>query len=68
MIMEISEFQSFPKWITFDFQNLQKFSKTNKNIQNITMEIKSFTITKRDGSKDKFSLDKIMNAIVKAFE
>src|SRR5574344_675188 len=32
------------------------------------MEIKSFTITKRDGSKDKFSLDKIMNAIVKAFE
>ena len=29
------------------------------------MEIKSFTITKRDGSKDKFSLDKIMKAIVK---
>ena len=32
------------------------------------MEIKNFTITKRDGTKDSFSLDKIMNAIVKAFE
>ncbi len=32
------------------------------------MEIKNFTITKRDGSKDRFSLDKIMNAITKAFE
>ena len=32
------------------------------------MEIKNFTITKRDGKKDSFSLDKIMNAIVKAFE
>ncbi len=32
------------------------------------MEIKSFTITKRDGSTDRFSLDKIMNAIIKAFE
>ena len=32
------------------------------------MEIKNFTITKRDGSKDAFSLDKIMNAIVKAFQ
>ena len=32
------------------------------------MEIKNFTITKREGSKDQFSLDKIMNAIVKAFE
>ena len=32
------------------------------------MEIKNFTITKRNGSKDRFSLDKIMNAIVKAFE
>ena len=32
------------------------------------MEIKNFTITKRDGSKDQFSLDKIMNAIAKAFE
>ena len=27
------------------------------------MEIKNFTITKRDGTKDRFSLDKIMNAI-----
>ena len=26
------------------------------------------TITKRDGQKDRFSLDKIMNAILKAFE
>ena len=32
------------------------------------MEIKNFTITKRDGTKDRFSLDKIMNAILKAFE
>ena len=32
------------------------------------MEIKNFTIMKRDGSKDRFSLDKIMNAIIKAFE
>jgi anaerobic ribonucleoside-triphosphate reductase len=32
------------------------------------MEIKNFSITKRDGSKDTFSLDKIMNAIIKAFE
>ncbi|WP_294314003.1 anaerobic ribonucleoside-triphosphate reductase, partial [Prevotella sp. F0091] len=32
------------------------------------MEMKNFTITKRDGSKDRFSLDKIMNAILKAFE
>ena len=32
------------------------------------MEIKSFTITKRDGQVERFSLDKIMNAIIKAFE
>ena len=32
------------------------------------MEIKNFAITKRDGTKERFSLDKIMNAIVKAFE
>jgi len=32
------------------------------------MEIKNFTITKRDGAKDRFSLDKIMNAIIKAFD
>lgn len=30
--------------------------------------IKNFTITKRDGSKEVFSLDKIMNAVVKAFQ
>ena len=32
------------------------------------MEIKNFTITKRDGGKDHFSMDKIMNAIIKAFD
>ena len=32
------------------------------------MEIKNFSITKRDGSKERFSLDKIMNAIIKAFQ
>ncbi len=31
------------------------------------MENTSFNILKRDGTKEKFSLDKIMNAIVKAF-
>lgn len=31
------------------------------------MEIKNFTITKRDGAVERFSLDKIMNAIIKAF-
>ena len=31
------------------------------------MKINNFTITKRDGTKDAFSLDKIMNAIIKAF-
>ncbi len=40
----------------------KKVRKTN------TMEIRNFTITKRDGSRDLFSLDKIMNAIIKAFE
>lgn len=30
--------------------------------------MKDFLITKRDGSKDRFSLDKIMNAILKAFQ
>ena len=32
------------------------------------MEVRKFTITKRDGTRDEFSLDKIMKAIVKAFE
>lgn len=32
------------------------------------MELRKFTITKRDGSRDEFSLDKIMNAIMKAFD
>lgn len=31
------------------------------------MEIKDFKITKRDGSVERFSLDKIMNAIIQAF-
>ena len=30
--------------------------------------MKNFSITKRDGSRDQFSLDKIMNAILKAFK
>ena len=30
--------------------------------------MKDFIITKRDGSHDRFSLDKIMNAIIKAFQ
>ena len=31
------------------------------------MNTMNFTITKRDGSAERFSLDKIMNAIIKAF-
>ncbi|MBP5342023.1 MAG: anaerobic ribonucleoside-triphosphate reductase, partial [Bacteroidales bacterium] len=31
------------------------------------METSTFTITKRDGKTERFSLDKIMNAIIKAF-
>ena len=31
------------------------------------MDIQRFTITKRNGKKERFSLDKIMNAIIKAF-
>ena len=31
------------------------------------LETVNFTITKRDGSAERFSLDKIMNAIAKAF-
>lgn len=31
------------------------------------MEINNFSITKRDGTKEPFSLDKIMNAVIKAF-
>jgi anaerobic ribonucleoside-triphosphate reductase len=44
-----------------------QYSPTPKN-KSKAMEIKNFTITKRDGSKERFSLDKIMNAILKAFE
>lgn len=32
------------------------------------MDLTNFTILKRDGSRDQFSLDKIMKAIIKAFE
>ena len=32
------------------------------------MEFQNFSILKRDGSRDQFSLDKIMKAIIKAFE
>ena len=32
------------------------------------MDSHSFTITKRDGTSERFSLDKIMNAIIKAFD
>ena len=48
-------------------QNLKSETDNMLRTNNI-MEIKNFTITKRDGSKDAFSLDKIMNAIVKAFQ
>ena len=67
----------FPKRETFGFKKNKKFPKTEnfrkltviQNLINyITMEIKNFTITKRDGTKDQFSLDKIMNAILKAFD
>ena len=47
--------------------SLKLVLKVFQNIQQ-AMEIKNFTITKRDGTKDRFSLDKIMNAIVKAFD
>ncbi len=36
--------------------------------RNTAAELTKFSITKRDGTKDTFSLDKIMNAIIKAFE
>ena len=56
---------------------MEKFSKTGNFFNQekwkvsrikVMMEVKRFTITKRDGTRDEFSLDKIMNAIVKAFE
>ena len=51
------------------FQNGQlPTTMKHKIITNNMMEIKNFTITKRDGSQAQFSLDKIMNAIVKAFD
>ena len=42
--------------------------KTEKEKSFPKMELKKFTITKRNGSRDEFSLDKIMNAIMKAFD
>ena len=44
-------------------KELEKFPEKPK--QNA---MKDFTILKRDGSRDRFSLDKIMNAIIKAFQ
>ena len=43
-------------------------SLRDKGLSCLGLSIKNFTVTKRDGSKDKFSLDIIKNAIVKAFE
>ena len=43
-------------------------SLRDKGLSCLGLSIKNFTVTKRDGSKDKFSSDIIMNAIVKAFE
>lgn len=54
--------KSFPKRKTFRFSKMKKLSQT----ENLNM--KDFAIVKRDGSKDRFSLDKIMNAIIKAFQ
>ncbi len=62
---------------TFSNKVFQKFSKMEnflrfrilKVVKNISLNtMKDFLITKRDGSQDQFSLDKIMNAITKAFE
>ena len=39
----------------------------NNTIAPNAMETNSLTITKRDGQAERFSLDKIMNAIIKAF-
>ena len=40
-----------------------------KVVKNILLNImKDFNITKRDGSQDRFSVDKIMNAVIKAFQ
>ena len=48
-------------------ENFESLTANNNIHSAKNMEIKNFTITKRDGSKDRFSLDKIMNAIIKAF-
>ena len=49
-------------------ENFLRFRKA-KVVKNIALNImKDFLITKRDGSQDQFSLDKIMNAVTKAFE
>ena len=47
-------------------ENFHKKQQLKNKMQR--MEMQDFTITKRDGSKDRFSLDKIMNAIIKAFD
>ena len=63
-LFKIQKSKSCPKQKTF----IVSVNLKTKRKFNIIMEIKNFTITKRDGSKDRFSLDKIMNAITKAFE
>ena len=58
-----------PKRETFRFLKKGKFPKIEYHNPAYTEEkMKDFTIMKRDGSHDRFSLDKIMNAIIKAFQ
>ena len=58
-----------PKRETFRFLKKEKFPKIEYHNPAYTEEkMKDFTIMKRDGSHDRFSLDKIMNAIIKAFQ
>ena len=56
-------FQKFSKMENFlRFRNCKVVEKLSLNT------MKDFIITKRDGSQDRFSLDKIMNAVAKAFQ
>ena len=58
-----------PKRETFRVLKKEKFPKIEYHNPAYTEEkMKDFTIMKRDGSHDRFSLDKIMNAIIKAFQ
>ena len=47
-------------------QRLYDIKTISKHIR--IMETNTLTITKRDGNAERFSLDKIMNAIIKAFD